>query len=572
MLAERLAQALSPMGSLGSAYAWESYEHPANIPLHPPAHPAAAAPQTSEQQQHAQHSPSAMMLGECRHICHIAGPLFVEGVAAIGQQLVASSCVGHLNNDAALSALILAQSLYNVSGYSLVSGLASALETLCGQAYGARNFAMMSVTLVRAQLVCAVAVLPTLLLWGSGRLAQLLPALGQQADIAEPASRLLWYMSPALALSVLSETVAQYLLAQSKALPIMVSSLVGLGLSPLLYWGMVFGLGLGLKGAAWAAVSIQSSLVLLLLGYLAVSECLRRSKRTAKGWEGIQVMDVLQPASWWSYLQYGLPCVLMVCLEWWMWEVVVLLAGLLPDAEVAVAVTGLSTQIQTIPWIMCYSLGTATSTRVAQALGAGDAARAARLFRASCVLVLVASAAMCAGMWFGKSYLAAALTSSAAVQQQLKRVVPLVVATVMLDGQAAVLSGVLRGAGRQGIGAGTSWCSYWLIGLPLAYLLAFKAGMGVLGLRLSLAAAVAAQALVLHVFTACRIDWDEEVRRARDLVAVAGGDEDEDVPAEACDQGLLESGSGLLVVPTQHAQDSSSAALQRPLLANEGLV
>lgn len=58
-----------------------------------------------------------------------------------------------------------------------------------------------------------------------------------------------------------------------------------------------------------------------------------------------------------------------------------LLAGWLPNAEVAVAVTGLSTQIQAIPWILCYSLGTATATRVAQALGAGDAQRAARLFR-----------------------------------------------------------------------------------------------------------------------------------------------------------------------------------------------
>jgi hypothetical protein len=53
-------------------------------------------------------------------------------------------------------------------------------------------------------------------------------------------TRLLWYLSPALALSVFSETVAQYLLAQSKALPIMASSLVGLTLSPLLYWGAVF--------------------------------------------------------------------------------------------------------------------------------------------------------------------------------------------------------------------------------------------------------------------------------------------------------------------------------------------
>jgi hypothetical protein len=63
----------------------------------------------------------------------IGGPLFIEGVAAIGQQLVATSCLGHVGNPAALSALILAQSLYAVTGYSLVSGLASALETLCGQ-------------------------------------------------------------------------------------------------------------------------------------------------------------------------------------------------------------------------------------------------------------------------------------------------------------------------------------------------------------------------------------------------------------------------------------------------------
>jgi hypothetical protein len=57
------------------------------------------------------------------------------------------------------------------------------------QAFGAGNLHMMSVMLVRAQLVCMVSVLPTLLLWSSGALARWLPLLGQQADIAEPASR-----------------------------------------------------------------------------------------------------------------------------------------------------------------------------------------------------------------------------------------------------------------------------------------------------------------------------------------------------------------------------------------------
>lgn len=145
-----------------------------------------------------------------------------------------------------------------------------------------------------------------------------------------------------------------------------------------------------------------------------------------------------------------------------------------------------------------------------------------------------------------------------------------------VDGQAAVLSGVLRGAGRQGVGAATSWCSYWLIGLPLAYLLAFKARMGVLGLRLSLAAAVAVQALVLHVFTACKIDWNEEVQRAKELVAVDDVQQDEICGPE---HGLFGSSSGLLV-PVQDSNgellgsrngstSDVGGSLQTPLLGSE---
>lgn len=57
------------------------------------------------------------------------------------------------------------------------------------------------------------------------------------------------------------------------------------------------------------------------------------------------------------------------------------MAGLLPDAEIAVAVMGLSTQISLLPWMLCYSMGTAIATRAAQALGAGSAVRARRIFR-----------------------------------------------------------------------------------------------------------------------------------------------------------------------------------------------
>lgn len=47
-------------------------------------------------------------------------------------------------------------------------------------------------------------------------------------------------MVPALLLSIITETVIQYLLAQGAALPGMVVSLAGLASSPALNWGYVF--------------------------------------------------------------------------------------------------------------------------------------------------------------------------------------------------------------------------------------------------------------------------------------------------------------------------------------------
>jgi len=45
---------------------------------------------------------------------------------------------------------VLSTTLYNVSGLSLLLGFASAMETFCGQAYGARNYKLVGVVLQRA--------------------------------------------------------------------------------------------------------------------------------------------------------------------------------------------------------------------------------------------------------------------------------------------------------------------------------------------------------------------------------------------------------------------------------------
>jgi len=46
---------------------------------------------------------------------------------------VAVGFVGHLQDPVLLSSAVLANSLYNVTGLSLMSGLSAGMETLCGQ-------------------------------------------------------------------------------------------------------------------------------------------------------------------------------------------------------------------------------------------------------------------------------------------------------------------------------------------------------------------------------------------------------------------------------------------------------
>jgi hypothetical protein len=69
---------------------------------------------------------------------------------------------------------------------------------------------------------------------------------------------------------------------------------------------------------------LDSSAVPALVPGLA-SCCRRdcwRNKSSASqpsGWQGFSLLEAAQ--GWASYLAYGLPCVAMVCLEWWVWEV-----------------------------------------------------------------------------------------------------------------------------------------------------------------------------------------------------------------------------------------------------------
>ena len=62
----------------------------------------------------------------------IAGPVCLQSFLAFSANLISLAFVGHLGS-LTLSQAVLGLSVYNVTGMSILLGLATGMETLCGQ-------------------------------------------------------------------------------------------------------------------------------------------------------------------------------------------------------------------------------------------------------------------------------------------------------------------------------------------------------------------------------------------------------------------------------------------------------
>jgi MATE family multidrug resistance protein len=80
-----------------------------------------------------------------------------------------------------------------------------------------------------------------------------------------------------------------------------------------------------LTGAAYAFVLSQATSCLLLIGYTAWRDAHMAASGHPEATWSRPSMAVF--AGWGTYLSYGVPACLMICMEWWCYEVLILLAG-----------------------------------------------------------------------------------------------------------------------------------------------------------------------------------------------------------------------------------------------------
>nr|CAD1821514.1 unnamed protein product [Ananas comosus var. bracteatus] len=108
--------------------------------------------------------PAAAALAEARSILRLAFPMAATGLLLYLRSMVSMLFLGRLGR-LPLAGGALAIGFANITGYSVLSGLAMGMEPVCGQAFGARRHALLHSALRRTVLLLLLASVPIAALW-----------------------------------------------------------------------------------------------------------------------------------------------------------------------------------------------------------------------------------------------------------------------------------------------------------------------------------------------------------------------------------------------------------------------
>ncbi|XP_044429181.1 protein DETOXIFICATION 16 isoform X3 [Triticum aestivum] len=442
---------------------------------------------------------------EVKRLVRLGGPIIASCILQNVVNMVSVMVVGHLG-ELPLAGASLATSLANVTGYSLLTGMATAMDTLCGQAYGARLYHRLGVYKQRAMVVLSLACVPIVLIWANT--TRILVSLGQDPAISAVAGEYARWMIPSLVVYVPLQCHIRFLQSQSIVLPVTASSGTTALCHPLVCWLLVYKAGLGSKGAALSnAVSYGINLVILALYVRLSSTC----KNTWSGFSREAFRELRQ------FTALAMPSAMMICLEWWSFEILVLLSGLLPNPQLETSVLSICLNTGALLYMVPLGLSSSISTRVSNELGAGHpeaaklATRVVMYMALSVGLVLALTMVLLRNVW-GYLY-----SNEQEIVTYISRMLPILGISYLIDGLHSSLSGVLTGSGKQNIGAAVNLGAFYLLGIPLAAMLAFVFHLLNYGLWLGIVSGSFTK-LVLLTFIAWCIDWEKEALKAQDRV------------------------------------------------------
>ncbi|KAK7394183.1 hypothetical protein VNO78_14704 [Psophocarpus tetragonolobus] len=445
------------------------------------------------------------MREELKKVGTIAAPMVVASALQYLLQVVSLIMVGHLNQ-LSLASVAIATSLTNVSGFSVLSGMAGGLETLCGQAFGAEQYEKFGLYTYTAIISLTLVSIPITILWTF--MDKILTLLGQDLTISLEARKYAIWLIPALFGSAILKPLTRFFQTQSLIFPVVLSSAMVLCFHVVTCWTLVFKLDLGHVGAALAFSLCVWLNVMLLLSFAIYSSACDKT-RTPFSYNALLGVG--------EFFRFAIPSALMVCLKWWACEILVLLAGVFSNPKLETSVLSICLTISTLHFTIPYGFGVAASTRVSNELGAGNPQAVRVVVFVSMFLTIIEGLIVSTILFGCKHILGYAYSNDHMVIHYVAIMTPLLCLSIFTDNLQAVLSGVARGSGWQHLGAYVNLGAFYLVGIPLGTLLGFVAHFRAKGLWVGIVTGSIVQSILLSLITALT-NWKKQEIMAKERI------------------------------------------------------
>ncbi|XP_072326238.1 multidrug and toxin extrusion protein 1-like [Scyliorhinus torazame] len=417
---------------------------------------------------------------EVKCIFRLAVPMFLSQLMTALLSIVSSAFCGHLGK-VELGAVSLATTVISIAGISIGMGLSAACDTLISQTFGSKNLKRIGVILQRGILILSIACFPC---WAILiNIEHILLAFKLPPEVVKLTQLYVQLFCAGLPVTFLYELETRYLQNQGITMPQVVTGVIANIINAIINYLFLYVLALGVEGSAAANVISRYVQATLLFGYI------RWKKLHVNTWAGWST-DCLQ--EWGRFTRLAIPSLLMLCAEWWAYDSGMLYVGLID--EVQLGVQGILTQILTLTYRISLGFDFVSAFLVGNALGAGKPEQAVNSAKVALYCIGCISFINGVILVSVKDVVGYIFTNNKDIVQSISEAIPICAAYQWIVSLLAVFQGVLRGTGKQKLGAIVNLVGCYLIGLPIGISLMFAAKLG---------------AFVFFLIVIFRIDWNE---------------------------------------------------------------
>ncbi|TYI36753.1 hypothetical protein ES332_A03G163400v1 [Gossypium tomentosum] len=420
---------------------------------------------------------------ESKKLWFLAGPAIFTSLCRYSLGAITQVFSGQVGT-LALAAVSVENSFIAGFSFGVMLGMGSALETLCGQAFGAGQVGMLGAYMQRSWVILNSTALMLSLLYIFA--SKFLRVIGQTESISKAAGMFAMWMLPQLFAYAFNFPMAKFLQAQSKIMVMAVIAGVALVLHTVLSWLLMLKLGWGLAGAA---VVLNMSWIFIVVAqflYIISGACDRTW--TGFSWKAFQHL--------WGFVRLSLASAVMLCMNILGWTIMV-----------------------------AMGMNAAISVRVSNELGAGHprTAKFSLLVAVSYSFMIGITIALILIIF--RNHYPYLFSNDSQVQEMVIDLTPLLALCITINNVQPVLSGMAVGAGWQTAVAYVNITCYYLFGVPLGLTLGFLLHMGVKGIWCGMLTGTVVQTCVL-LGMIYKTNWNKEASMAGERIKKWGGDVD----------------------------------------------